>query len=94
MSGASVSLASGLGSGLLTLVAPRLTAVFMLATANLIRHTGALPGWLAVVSILVAVGLLVVPIVARPVGFVFPAWVLLVSCVLMIDRRTADLGDR
>lgn len=86
---ASAALASGLNSALLAVIAPRLAAVFVLVVANLIRQTRVLPTWLAVASYVVGLGMLVVPIVARPVGFVFPAWVLLVSCVVLIDRPSA-----
>ena len=87
ISNASVSYAAGLGSAYLWVVLPRIAAVFTLATATLIRHTRALPTWLAIVSYVTGIGMLVVPIVARPIGFVFPGWVLLVSASILIVRR-------
>jgi len=85
---ASVSYAAGLGSAYLWVVLPRIAAVFTIATATLIRHTEALPKWLAVVSYVIGISMLVIPVFARPIGFVFPIWVLVVSLTILIVRRT------
>ena len=87
LSEASVSYAAGLGAAHLWVILPRLAAVFVLATATLIRRTRALPNWLAVLSLITGIGLLVVPMIAGPIGFVFPAWVLVVSVTILVARR-------
>lgn len=84
---ATASYAAGLGTAYLWVVLPRIAAVFMLATATLIRRTGALPTWLAALSYVIGIGMLVVPVITGPIGFVFPVWVLLVSVTILIARR-------
>ncbi len=87
-----ISYAAGLGAAYLWVVLPRVGALFALSTATIIRRTGALPMWLAVVSFAVGLGLLVVPVIAGPIGFVFPAWVLLVSVTILIARHEQGSG--
>jgi hypothetical protein len=87
-----ISYAAGLGAAYLWVVLPRVGALFVVSTATIIRRTGALPAWLAVLSYVVGLGLLVVPMIARPIGFVFPAWVLLVSVTILIARHERDSG--
>lgn len=89
---ATVSLAAGHGGAYLWVVMPRIAALFVLGTATIIRRTQAMPAWLAVLSLIVGIGMLVVPVIAGPIGFVFPIWVLLVSITILIarpGRRTA-----
>jgi hypothetical protein len=89
---ATVSTANGLGAAFLLVVAPRMSAVFILSTSTLIRRTGVLPAWLGIVGLVTAATMMFVPIVTEPIGFVFPCWVLLVSVVILVVRP--QLGAR
>jgi hypothetical protein len=67
-------------------------AIPLVATAMVIARTRVLPRWLAIASLVVAVGVLV-PIVQWPVFvFLFPAWV--VACSLLLVRRDATATVR
>ncbi len=57
-----------------------------------VRTTGALPRWLAWLSYLVGIGEFVNVTIARPTVYVFPAWIALVSIVLLIRRPSHGLG--
>ena len=91
VSGDSASLSAGIGQGLLLVVAPRVLAVFMMTTSTLIFRSHVLPSWLAVVGFATAAAMFLVPWLAEPLGLAFPAWVLLVSIVL-VRRRPAVKG--
>jgi hypothetical protein len=86
VSEASASLAAGFGAGLLLVVAPRVQAVFVLTTATVILRSRILPRWLAIVGYVAAVAMFLFPLVADPVGLVFPIWVAAVSIVIFVDR--------
>jgi hypothetical protein len=58
----------------------------MLSTATLSRATGALPRWLIVLSYVVGVAEFVNVTIAEPTVYVFPAWMALVSVVLLVRR--------
>lgn len=88
----SASLSAGLGGTFLLVIAPRFQAVFVFATANLIHRSDTIPQWLVPVSLITGVGLFVVPIVTRPVGLLFPGWVLLSSITLLLTRPKGDVG--
>ena len=68
----------------LSVFAPRFTALVMLSTASLGRATQALPMWLIVSSYVLGVVELVNVTVSEPLVFVFPAWLALVSVVLLV----------
>lgn len=68
----------------LSVFAPRFTALVMLSTASLGRATHALPTWLIVASYVLGVVELVNVTVSEPLVFVFPAWLALVSIVLLV----------
>lgn len=82
----SLSTASGLGSAFLLVIGPRIQAIFVIVTSTLIVRSRVLPTWLAVVGYVVALGMLVLPLVADPVGLGFPLWVLVVSLVILLVR--------
>ena len=86
VSPASASLAAGIGGSLILVVAPRLQAVFIFTTSTVILRSRVLPSWLAVIGYLSGLGLFLVPLVTRPAGLVFPAWVFTVSVVLLATR--------
>jgi hypothetical protein len=80
-----------------TIYALRMAAVFLLSQATLWMRTGVMPRWLSLVTYAVAVVLLVVVTSAWWMILVFPAWVLLVSIVILIASlrrpRAVDAGD-
>ncbi|MGW4769015.1 hypothetical protein ACWEO2_13360 [Nocardia sp. NPDC004278] len=74
----------------------RMAAVFMISLATIWLKTRLMPRWLAILSYLVALTLLIVSEMSKWVELVFPAWVLVVSCLLLAREavenraRTAD----
>lgn len=86
VSPASASLAGGTGAALILVVAPRLQAVFVFSTSTVILRSQVLPTWLAVLGYLMGLAMFVVPIVTQPLGLAFPAWVFIVSVVMLINR--------
>jgi hypothetical protein len=88
VSPASVSLAGGIGAALILVVAPRLQAVFIFTTSTVIMRSRVLPSWLAVIGYLSGLVLFLLPLVTQPAGLLFPAWVLVVSVVLLLTRST------
>lgn len=88
----SVSLAGGLGGSLILVVAPRIQAVFVFTTSTVILRSRVLPTWLAIVGYVSGLALFLIPIITEPAGYLFPAWVLIVSVVLLVDRPQ-DLMD-
>jgi len=86
VSPASASLAGGIGGSLILVVAPRLQAVFIFTTSTVILRSRVLPSWLAFLGYVIGLILFVVPLVTQPAGLAFPAWVLIVSVVLMVKR--------
>lgn len=70
----------------------RMAAVFMLSLATIWLRTGLMPRWLAGISYLAAVALLAISEVSMWVTLTFPAWVLLVSgLILARSRRIQEL---
>jgi hypothetical protein len=68
----------------LSVFAPRFTALVMLSTATLGRATRTLPTWLIISSYVLGLVVLVNVTVAEPMIFVFPAWLAVVSVVLLV----------
>lgn len=87
MDSEAVTLTGGIGASLLLVVAPKLQAVFVLATSNVIFRAGVLPVWLPAIGVIVAIGLFIFPFLARPTGIVFPLWVAFVSVTILFYRR-------
>ena len=69
--------------------AVRMAAVFMMSLATIWLRTGLMPRWLAIVSYLAGVTLIVGADVTMWLTLVFPAWVLIVSGLLL--RRAGVL---
>ena len=86
VSPASASLAGGLSSALILVVAPRLQAVFIFSTSTVIIRSRVLPSWLGFVGYATGIVLFVVPLITQPFGYLFPVWVLAVSAVLLVNR--------
>lgn len=84
VSAESESLAVGIGAALMLVVAPRLQAVFVITVSNVILRSGFLPRWLAYVGFATGFVMMVMPFVSQPIGLAFPAWVFLVSVVILV----------
>ena len=61
----------------------RMAAVFMMSLATIWLKTGLMPRWLVAISYLVALGLLIIGDVSMWVAMAFPAWVLVVSALIL-----------
>ena len=83
---ASASLAGGVAAALVLVVAPRIEAVFIFSTSTVIARSRVLPSWLALVGYVAGLIMFLAPFVYLPLGYVFPAWVFVVSVVLLIVR--------
>jgi len=68
----------------------RMAAVFMMSLAIIWWRTGRMPRWLAVLSYLLAVVLLIAADTTMWLSLVLPAWVLIVSVLLLV--RNGVLG--
>ncbi len=64
----------------------RMAAVFMMSLATIWLKTGLMPRWLVAVSYLVALGLLVIGDVSMWAALAFPAWVLVVSGLILARK--------
>jgi hypothetical protein len=85
------SMARAFAATVLAVFGPRVTALVMISTASLGRTTGALPRWLVALSYLLGVIELVNVTLSQPSLYVFPAWLALVSVVLLIRRPRRSL---
>jgi len=74
---------------LISVFAMRMAAVFTLSVSTVGLRTSAIPRWVAVLGYLVAVVLLVAAGEHRWTQLVFPAWVLLVSVMILVTRPPA-----
>ncbi len=61
----------------------RMAAVFMMSLATIWLKTGLMPRWLVAISYLVALSLLIIGDVSMWVAMAFPAWVLVVSALIL-----------
>jgi hypothetical protein len=73
-----------LGYGLVFVYAIRGAGMYALTTTNLLRQAGIMPTWLAVVSYLLALFLLVSTTLHPVVVLLFPAWVVVAGLVVFI----------
>ena len=77
--------------GLISVYAMRMAAVFTLSVSTAGLRASALPRWVTFVGYLVALGLLLGSADQRWMQLLFPAWVLLVSAVILLTS-TAERG--
>jgi hypothetical protein len=80
----STSLMRAAAAVVLSVFLPRVATLVMLSTASLGRATGGLPRWLVVVTYLVGLFELVNVTLSTPTVFLVPAWIALVSVVLLV----------
>lgn len=78
---------SSVGYGLVFVYGVRVAGMFAITTTTLARRAGLIPGWLAVLSYLMAVFLLVTTTTQPATLLVFPAWVLFMSVALLRSTR-------
>jgi len=81
-----VSVTRAAAAVVLSVFAPRITTLVMFSTASLGRATGALPNWLIVVTYVIGVAEFVNVNFATPIVYLMPAWIALVSIVLLVRR--------
>jgi hypothetical protein len=78
------SLTRAAAAAVLSVFAPRIATVVMLSTASLGRATGAFPRWLVWLTFAVAAVELVNVSLATPTIYLLPAWIAVVSIVLLV----------
>jgi hypothetical protein len=81
-----VSVTRAAAAVVLSVFTPRVATLVMFSTASLGRATGALPTWLVWATYVVGVVEFVNVSIATPIVYVMPAWIALVSCVLLLRR--------
>lgn len=73
----------------------RMGAVFMISLATIWIKTGLMPRWLAIVTYVLALGILFASDISMWMTLAFPVWVLIVSVFLLAKAGVIDLdGDR
>ncbi len=82
-----VSLMRALGVAVLIGILPKIQALFVFSTSTLGLRTKIFPRWLVVLGSVVGVGLLINVTFYTASVYVFPAWVLVVSAVLLVRPR-------
>ena len=83
---AAVSVTRAVAAIILSVFAPRVATLVMLSTASLGRATGALPMWLVWLTYAAGIVEFVNVSIATPTVFLVPAWIALVSVVLLLRR--------
>jgi hypothetical protein len=87
-----VELAGALAGTLFYVFAIKMAAVFMLVSSTIGRRTGFLPRWFILVGMLSAAVMLLSVSFFEPLALIFPAWVAIVSILLL--RAHPDTWDR
>jgi hypothetical protein len=78
--------------GLISVYAMRMAAVFTISVSTVGMRTAGLPRWVSFLGYLIALVLLVAAASQRWTQLVFPAWVLLVSVVILVVRPPNRAG--
>ncbi len=73
-------------TSLVTVIAIRMAAVFMISFATVWMRTRVMPRWLALLTYLMALGLLFIINASEWVALVFPFWVLVVSILILVNN--------
>ena len=87
-----IRLSRSLGNAILGIEAPRLGALFILATSRLGARTQALPRWLTTIGLVVGILMILMFTVWSPAPYFFPAWVALAAIGLLTRRHDGPLG--
>jgi hypothetical protein len=72
----------------------KMEAMFMLVVASIGRETGALPRWLILPSAVLGIVLLLAVSIWEPTALVFPAWVAVVSLIIIRFSLARADGER
>lgn len=83
---AATSLLRAGAGAVLSVFAPRIATLVLLSTASLGRVTGAFPRWLVWLTIVVGLVEFVNVSIAIPTIYLIPAWIAVVSVVLLVRR--------
>jgi hypothetical protein len=78
---------------LISVYAMRMAAVFTISVSTVGLRTSALPRWVSYIGYLVALTLLVAAAEQKWTQLLFPAWVLLVSVVILVTRPVSRDGE-
>ncbi len=91
----STSLLRAAAAAVLSVFLPRVATLVMFSTASLGRATGGLPRWLVLVTFGIGLYELVNVTVDTPTVFLVPAWIALVSVVLLVRHpaHAFELGE-
>lgn len=94
-----VSVSRAAAAAVLSVFLPRIATLVMFSTASLGRSTGALPSWLVWLTYAVGTFEFVNVTISAPAVYVVPAWVGLVSVVLLVrhpgrEHGTAEAAPR
>ena len=76
------------GSALLYIFAMRMAAIFVTSTIGIVRGSGIFPRWFQVLSYVAAACLFLVASRGLWLAFVFPAWILLLSALIVFRRQS------
>ena len=83
------SYGSSSAHALMSIYAMRMAAVFVISVSTVGLRTAALPRWASLLGYAVALLLLIAADAQKWVQLLFPAWVLLVSVVILVTRPPA-----
>jgi hypothetical protein len=78
---------------MLSVFIPRIATLVMFSTASLGRVTGALPRWLVVLTFVLGITAFVNVTISSPGFYALPAWIALVSVVLLVRRPAEGYGE-
>lgn len=85
---AAASLVRALAAVVLSVFAPRIATLVMFSAASLSRQARALPSWLIVVTYALGVVEFINVTISTPTLYLFPAWIALVSVVVLVRHPT------
>lgn len=88
-----VSITRAIAVSLLAIFAPRVATLVMFSTATLGRVTGALPRWLVILTYVVGAIEFLNVTISEPTVYLFPAWIALVSLVVLFRTTSGQLDD-
>jgi hypothetical protein len=80
------SMSRAVAAVVLSMFAPRVATLVILSAASLCRSSHAVPMWVIVVSYILGIAAFVDVTVSEPALIIFPAWMVMISVVLLIRR--------
>ena len=67
-----------------------MAGVFMLSLGTIWYRTGLMPRWLALLTLVVAITLIIVFNESFSISLIFPGWVLLISIYILLRNRRSE----